>query len=252
MKNKCGNSGFKCFLVMATILLLRPCFVYPDSESEEDNEEYIQIPLRLAEKSGDAERGWEIFRFEEVPPNKIEADEDGLEIHVQSSAGLLTYCFKEETEVRRVLVEGSVTGLPSIPEGQVQGDEQADDFAIRFGLVISGKRKLSRTERYFASELVKRLSELVPKSQGVDHALFLNLANDPPPEWQERTHPLGNGMIRERIASTQNCAGKFTIDVKFEKPLKVLALCIVNDGDHTNSRYKVMLKNIQLNPKTKE
>jgi len=249
-----ANTGYRYVqLLVFVVLILLPISLSGSSATACDkNSKAVRVPLKLADKSSDSGRGWEAIRFENIPPNKVKADENGLHIRVQSSAGLLTYCFKEETQVRRVLVEGSVTGLPNIPEGQVQGDKEADDFAIRFGLVISGKRKLSRTERYFASELVKRLSELVPKSHGVDHALFLNLANDPPPKWQERTHRLGDGMIRERIASIQDCAGKFTIDVKFEKSLKVLALCIVNDGDHTDSRFKVILKNIRLNPQTKE
>ena len=149
-------------------------------------------------------------------------------------------------------MQGSVTGLPKIPEGQIQGDKKTDDFAIRLGLVVAGKRRLTRRERFFASELVKRLSELVPKSKGIDHALFLNLANDPGPNWRKRVHRLGRGMIREQIACASSGSGQFTIDVKFDEPLKVLALCIVSDGDHTKSSFELTVKNIQLNPESKK
>jgi len=162
---------------------------------------------------------------------------------------MLAYCFAQETQVRSILVRGSVTGLPVIPKGQMQGDKKADDFAIRFGLVVSGTRKLGRMERFFASELVKRLSELVPKSQGIDHALFLNLANDPPPKWRRRIHPLGKGRIRERVASVKKGPGDFELKVELEKTCPVFALCIVSDGDHTKSRYEVTVTEIQLNPK---
>jgi len=219
------------------------------SHAGERKEKMIRIPLKLCDKSDSWPQGWKVVRFEDIPPNKITCDKDGLHIRVQSSADLLAYCFERETSVRSILVRGSVTGLPVIPEGHMQGDKKADDFAIRFGLVISGRRKLGRTEKFFASELVKRLSELVPESQGIDHALFLNLANDPPPEWRRRIHPLGKGRIRERVASAKKGPGDFELKVELEKTCPVFALCIVSDGDHTKSKYRVTVTEILLNPK---
>ncbi|MBL7184964.1 MAG: hypothetical protein ISS70_01450 [Phycisphaerae bacterium] len=243
---------FRCLLVLAATLLPASVPTELDADAQKENGKPIRIPLELAGKSDKQGKGWKIVRFKNVPANKWESDEDGLHVRVQHSADLLTYCLSEETQVRRILVEGLVTGLPVIPKGKVQGDKKADDFAIRFGLVVSGTRKLSKTQRFFASELAKRLSELAPKSKGIDHVLFLNLANDPPPKWRKRTHSLGKGVIREQIACVRNGPGEFTMDVRFEEPLKVLALCIVSDGDHTESRYQVTLREVQLNPGSKE
>ena len=237
---------------LAVILLPRPVPTQADGDTPGENTRPVRIPLELADESNKQGKGWKIVRSKNVSPNETTREEDGLHVRVRHSADLLTYCLSEETQVRRILVRGSVTGLPVIPEGREQGDEKADDFAIRFGLVVSGERRLSRRERLFASELVKRLSELAPKSQGIDHALFLNLANDPPPEWRRRIHPIGKGIIRERIACVRSDPGKFTIDVQFDKPLRVLALCIVSDGDHTKSTYQVTVREIQLNPELKE
>ena len=220
------------------------------SYAGERKEKTIRIPLKLCDKSDGRRQGWKVVRFENMPPNKVTCDKGGLHIRVQSSAGLLAYCFERETQVRSILVRGAVTGLPKIPEGTRQGDEKADDFAIRFGLVVSGTRKLGRTEKFFASDLVKRLSELVPKSQGIDHALFLNMANDPPPRWRRRIHPLGKGRVRERVASVKKEPGDFELKVELENTCPVFALCIVCDGDHTKSKYRVTVTEIQLNPKT--
>ena len=211
-----------------------------------------EIPLKLLGKSDSREQGWKVIRFQNKPPNKVVSDEDGLHIGVESSADLLAYSFDEPMDVNGVLLHGSVTGLPKIPEGKQQGGKQADDFAIRFGLVISGTKKLSKMDKYFASELVKRMCELVPKSQGIDHVLFLNLANDPPPEWQKRIHPIGKGLIREQICSIKNKPGDFVIKAIFPKPCSVLALCIICDGDDTRSKYRVNVNNIQLNLEEKK
>jgi len=210
-RNRAFQFGF--LFALAVILLPAPVSAQLDGDTREEDTRPVRIPLELADESDKQGKGWKIVRFKNVPSNKVQAKKGRLRIAVQSSADLLAYLLSEETQIDRVLLRGSVTGLPVIPEGQVQGDEKADDFAIRFGLVVSGEKKLSRRERFFASELVKRLSELVPKSQGIDHALFLNLANDPPPEWQRRIHPIGKGIIRERIACVRSDPGKFTIDV---------------------------------------
>jgi hypothetical protein len=179
------------------------------SRAGEQEEETIRIPLKLCDISDSSRQGWKVVRFEKIPPNKTTSDKDGLHVRVRCSADLLAYCFERETHVRSILVRGAVNGLPKIPEGTVQGDEKADDFALRFGLVVSGERRLGKTDKFFASELVKRLSELVPKSQGIDHALFLNLANDPGPKWQKRIHPIGKGRVRERVGfRTEGGVGK--------------------------------------------
>ncbi|MHC4565375.1 MAG: hypothetical protein ACYTE3_06405 [Planctomycetota bacterium] len=252
MEDMSYASQIRCLLAPAVICLSAVVPAYSDTGTEKGSGKPIRIPLELARQSEKRGDGWKVVRFKNIPANKWQSDEDGLHARVQHSADLLAYCFEEQKQVRRILLRGSVTGLPIIPKGQMQGDEKADDFAIRFGLVVTGKRRLGRRERFFAPELVKRLSELVPKSQGIDHVLFLNLANDPGPKWRKRIHRLGKGMIREQIACIRSRPGQFTIDVQFDKPLKVLALCIVSDGDHTKSKFQVTVKDIQLNPELKK
>jgi hypothetical protein len=236
------------FLV-TSVLLTTPAWSNADAKKE--NLQSIQIPLKLA-KSKNYEHCWKVVQFQNKLPNKIVSDKEGLHIGVESSANLLAYCLKEPVDVNGVLLHGSVTGLPRIQENTQQGDKKADDFALRFGLVISGTKKLSKIERLFAPELVKHLCELAPNSKGIDHVLFLNLANDPPPKWRNRIHPIGRGLLRERVAGVSSEHGNFTLNVEFKQPCTVLALCIISDGDDTKSKYQVTINNIQLNPKLKK
>jgi hypothetical protein len=226
--------------------------VWSNAVDKKENSHTTRIPLNLSGKSDSHKQGWKVIRFKNKPPNNIVSDEDGLHIAVESSANLLAYCLNEAVDVNGVLLQGSVTGFPKIPEDKRQGDKHADDFAIRFGLVISGTKKLSKIDKLFAPELLKRLCELVPNSRGIDHVLFLNLANDPPPEWRKRTHPIGKGLLREQICSVKNKPGDFALQVDFQKPYTVLALCIICDGDDTKSNFRVIVRNIELNPKRKK
>jgi hypothetical protein len=82
MKNKDIKSEFRRFLTPAMILLLIASLTHSDADSREDEDRHIQIPLRLSSKSSDRGRGWEVNRFINILPNKVRADEDGLEIQV--------------------------------------------------------------------------------------------------------------------------------------------------------------------------
>jgi hypothetical protein len=233
-------------------MLLPAMAVLADTVDDKENGQIVRIPLKLSKETDSQGQGWKVLRFKNRLPNKVFCDEKGLHIKVQCSANLLVYPLDSQTDVNSIVLRGAVTGLPRIPEGKRQGDKKADDFAIRFGLVLSGKKRLNPIEKLFAPELVKHLFEQAPKSQGLDHVLFLNLANDPPPKWKTRNHPIGKGLLREQVACIKRTPGDFTIEAEFQKPCEVLALCIICDGDHTKSEYQVTIKDIRLNPKRRE
>jgi len=252
MENTSGAFQCRCRFVFLVIILLLATPAWSNAVTKKENPHLIRIPLKLTDKLDSREHGWKVIQFRSKPPNKVVSDKDGLHIGVDCSVNLLAYCLNEPVEVNGVLLRGSVTGLPRIQENRRQGDKKADDFVIRIGLVISGTKKLGKIEKLFAPELVKRLCELAPNSQGIDHVLFLNLANDPPPKWRNRIHPIGKGLLRERVACVSNEPGDFTLKVEFQEPYTVLALCIISDGDDTKSKFQVNVKNIQLNPKRRK
>lgn len=252
MKNIFEASHRRVLFIFAVIMLLPAVAVRPDSVEDKENGQMLRIPLKLSKDTNGHGQGWKVLRFKNRLPNKVICDEKGLHIKVKCSANLLVYGLDKQTDVNSVVLEGTVTGLPRIPKGKRQGDKKADDFAIRFGLVMAGKKRLNRIEKLFAPELVKHLFEQAPKSQGLDHVLFLNLANDPPPKWQKRIHPISKGLLREQIACIKGTSGDFTIKAEFKEPCEVLALCIICDGDHTKSEFQVTIKDIRLNPKRRK
>ncbi|MCP4608536.1 MAG: hypothetical protein GY845_07470 [Planctomycetes bacterium] len=248
----CLKAISRGLLIFAVIMLLPAVAVRADGVDENGNGQMVRIPLTLYKDTDGQGPGWKVLRFKNRLPNKVICDEKGLHIKVKCSANLLVYGLEKLTDVNSVVLEGVVTGLPRIPEGKEQGGKKADDFAIRFGLVIAGKKRLNPIEKLFAPELVRHLFGQAPKSQGLDHVLFLNLANDPPPKWRKRNHPIGKGFLREQVACVKRTSGDFTIEAEFQKPCEVLALCIICDGDHTKSEFQVTVKDIQLNPKRRE
>ena len=173
---------FQCHcLSFLLILLFAAVPAWSSNTIRKDKENNIKIPLMLLSESDSHPEGWKAIPFQNSPANKVVFNNDGLHIEVQCSSSLLVYCLGRKTDIHRIRLIGKVTGLPRIPEGREQGDEKADDFAIRLGLVLSGEKTLGSVKKLFASDFVKYLSQMIPKRQGIDHILFLNLANDPPP-----------------------------------------------------------------------
>ena len=239
-------------LIFTAMVLLIAVPASSDTVDEDGKGRMLRIPLALCKDTDGKGQGWKVLRFKNRLPNKVSCDGKGLHVNVKRSAGLLVFGFDKQTDVNSVVLEGTVTGLPQIAKGREQGDKKTDDFAIRFGLVLPGKKRLNSIEKIFAPELVRHLFAQAPKSQGIDHVLFLNLANDPPPKWKERIHPIGKGLLREQVACVKGTAGDFTIKVEFKKPCQVLALCIICDGDHTKSEFQMTVKDIRLNPKRRK
>ncbi|MDT8302860.1 MAG: hypothetical protein RQ760_15370 [Sedimentisphaerales bacterium] len=251
--NRSGlKSMSRSLLLFAAIMILPAVAVLADGVDDKENGKMLRIPLKLCKDTDGQGQDWKVLGFKNRLPNKVVCDEKGLHIKVRCSANLLVYGLDTLTDVNSVVLEGVVAGLPRIPEGKEQGGRKADDFAIRFGLVIPGKKRLNAIEKLFAPELVRHLFAQAPKSQGLDHVLFLNLANDPPPKWKTRIHPIGKGLLREQVACVKGAPGEFILEAEFQKPCEVLALCIICDGDHTKSEFQVTIKDIRLNSKRRE
>ena len=141
MENISHASRHRGLFVIAVIMLLPAMSVRGDGVDENENGQMLRIPLKLSKDTNGHGQGWKVLRFKNRLPNKVACDEKGLHIKVQCSANLLVYGLDKLTDVNSVVLEGAVTGLPRIPKGKKQGDKKADDFAIRFGLVMAGKKK---------------------------------------------------------------------------------------------------------------
>lgn len=69
----------------------------------------------------------------------------------------------KQSELR---VGGKIAGTLKIQPGK-QGERGFDDYAVRVGLVGSGRLKLNWRERIAAADWVKRLFALAPPAAGI-------------------------------------------------------------------------------------
>lgn len=199
-----------------------------------------EIPLQI-------EGNWRPLNYKNIPANTYSETEKGLKIEVNSSASPLIYVFDTPQTIQSIRVNGEIGQLPVIPANLTQGDTGADDFPFRLGLVFEGDKTLNFAQKLIAPAWVKTLYGLAPENTGVDHVLFLSLANPGALSWKTREHPSSKGLFKETIVQHIEPNQAFEMNYDLPQSASILALWISSDGDDTASDYALTLKSITVN-----
>lgn len=202
--------------------------------------------LYAAEVPLDLDRpNWQTLEYKGIPANTVRQTDDVVKIGVNASASPLIYVFDQPQSLKQIQVKGEIIGnLPGIPNELKQGEQGADDFAFRIGLVIAGTKRLNFAQKLIAADWVTTLYDLAPEGEGIDHVQFLNLANPGTTTWNQRVHPLSKGLFVETIVNKIHPNENFELNYTLPEATRVLALWISSDGDDTASSYTVKLNNI--------
>ncbi len=188
---------------------------------------------------------WTLLSFNNIQPNEVTVVDGALHIMVRGSASPLIYKFDEPTRITGVTVVASWSGELRIPEGATEGDKNADDFVLKFGIVEAGDRRLSWFQRKIAADWIKQLFELAPKDSGVNRINFLSTTQRQELLGTSRTHPLSDLLYETRVVHL-DAPGRFEMTHDFPEPVNSLGLWISVDGDDTGSDFDLRLERITL------
>jgi hypothetical protein len=200
----------------------------------------VSVPMQLDKHH------WQSLKYNSIPANQVTELAQGLQIRIDASASPLIYVFDETQTINQVSVKGMISGLPVIPQELKQGEKGADDFPFRLGLVLEGDKTLNFVQRLIAAQWVKILFGLAPEDTGIDHIMFLNLANQgfQPTSNILRKHPGGKGLITETYIGQIAADQDFNFSYNLRMPEKVIAFWISADGDDTGSSYALTVNSI--------
>lgn len=189
--------------------------------------------------------GWKHETYSRIPSNQVSISEKGLLVQIKKSASPLIYNLKSQKVVSAIQFSGDFLSLPRFSDLSRQGEKGADDFALRFGLIVPGDKKLSGVKKLFAPEWVKQLYKQVPDELGLDYIYFFNIVQNAALLGKKRQHP-NSDLIQEEFIAVAQQPGPFKFSHILKQPLKVLALWISIDGDDTQSHFDVLLSKIEL------
>lgn len=188
---------------------------------------------------------WTTLTFNRIAPNAVSVEDGSMRIAVRGSASPLVHKLDAPRVVTAVTVRGRWSGELRIPAATVQGEESADDFVLKLGIVESGERTLNWIQRKIAADWIKQLFRLAPKGAGVDRINFLSTTQQQALLGSERVHPLSDLLYETRVTYLE-APGEFVMSHEFAEPVSVLGLWISSDGDNTGSSFDLQIDSIEL------
>lgn len=189
--------------------------------------------------------GWTSLSFDKITPNEVAIDSGALHIGVHGSASPLIYGFESPLRLTGITVVANWSGALDIPAGLTQGDKNADDFVLKFGVVEAGDRTLNWLQQRIAADWIKQLFRLAPQDSGVRRINFLATTQQAKLVGSTRTHPLSELLAESRILHLQS-PGRFEIKYEFPATVEALGLWISADGDDTGSIFDLHIERITL------
>lgn len=208
---------------------------------------FMSNPITARELSP---KNFEVLTFGSIKPNDVQFNGGNITLKIKHSASPLIYPFTQPQDLKKIVVKGKITGHLNLKDKK-QGDEGADDFTFRLGLVLEGERTLNFFERTIAPSWITKLYSLGKKANatGIKEIVFYNLVQDKALLGKEREHPLSELLV-ERFYTAPKEDGSFAlvIETKDLPKEKVLALWISCDGDDTLSEYEITLTDFTLTP----
>lgn len=205
----------------------------------------ISLPAVAVEVPVDDLAPWTTLSFNDIRPNEVSISDQAMLIRVRGSASPLIFKLDKPIKITGITVMASWTGELAIPEGAVQGDENADDFVLKFGIVESGDQTLNWIKRRIAADWIKQLFSLAPRGSGVSRINFLSTTQQQELLGSSRTHPLSDLLHETRIVYLDG-PGDFQMEQQFAAPAEVLGLWISADGDDTGSTFDLRINSIIL------
>ena len=202
---------------------------------------FLTHSLSLAETVIFDKPKWSVLAFNKIPQNQVTFTEGQLEVKVDKSAGPLVYKLDAPLLVSDFVLKGELSGA-KIPE-KSSFDE---DSVLRFGLVVTGDKKLTAAKRLFAADWIIKLFSLAPKGTGLDKIYFFNSTDREGLVGKNRPHPKSE-LISEEVIKVIDRQGQFEISHNLAKPLEAAAIWLSIDGDDTKSAFTIKLKEINLN-----
>lgn len=189
---------------------------------------------------------WHSLKFNSIPENTVRFSPRSISIHVQSSAGPLVYPMTDSPAfIKTISIKGMVSDLVRVQPFEKQGEKGWDDYNLRLGLVLLGSKRLWYYEKLLAADWVRKLFELAPEDQGIDHIYFLNAFLSKTHQGKRRTHPLSE-YIQEHNVWLMNKAGAFSYTHTFTQPQEAGALWVSADGDDTQSKFHLEITEISF------
>ncbi len=184
----------------------------------------------------------EVHYSKKIKPNDVEVNSNSLMISVNGSSSALVYKFEKPIIIDKIKIQATLEGTIDY-KGRKPGEKGADDFPLRIGIIEKGKTKLNFFQKAIAADWVVKLNNL-GRSHGGFNKIHSFVYYTERPTYNERNHPLSD-YFYETVAlgfTDGNINGEYS----FKKEIESVGIWISADGDDTQSKFKVIIKELKF------
>lgn len=183
---------------------------------------------------------WKQIPYGSTPTHTL-SSEKGLKIEVEKSASALVYQFEAPKKIKSIEIELTQKGSIDYKEKKM-GEKGGDDFPLRLGLVMSGTKKLSWSQKLIAPGWVKELYKLAPKNSGLDRVYYFVIAQEKP-RYSKRFHPFSELLEEEVVGVIRDGVFKASLT---PPEGEVLGFWLSSDGDDTKSSFTLTINKLVI------
>ena len=187
-------------------------------------------------------KNWHLIKYKKISQNIIQNEKNKIIIKVQNSASPIVYKFDKIKKIKSIQLSAELKGKINY-KGKSPGSKGADDFPLRIGLIIEGRKKLNFFQRTVAADWLLKLNNLAKKHKGFKNIYSLIYYQDIP-TFKKRKHPMSSYFIEEVAAPFSK--GVINYKHNFKSTQKVIGLWINADGDDTKSTYSIIINKIKI------
>lgn len=183
---------------------------------------------------------FEHIQFEKINANQITYQDQQLQIDVDNSASILMLPFDNIKPLNKVSFEWRSESGPLAKDSQHELKRSGDDAIFKLGLLLASDDDLLNP---FVPSWLKQVREQLKYPSEEMIYLVVGARHAPGERW---ISPYNKRITMVSVASQETGSGWRKSSFQSERPLDVVALWLMADGDNTHSSFRVVIKNIVL------
>lgn len=178
--------------------------------------------------------------FDKIPPTIYARADGGLKMVVAKSSSFLVQAFVAKRSVGAVSFEWRTDGALAVSDAAVEKTKDGDDGRLKIGLMLAGK---APTIPFFASAWIKDVRDFLKLPSDHLDVLIVGTKSPPGTKWSS---PYADSMEYFALGGDALTGGWQRSQFKFAKPVEVVGLWLMADGDNTASTFTTWLRNLRL------
>lgn len=183
---------------------------------------------------------FEHIEFRRIKSNYHTYQNQQLQIYVDDSASFLMKPFENIKKVSQVKFKWRSKGAPKIKNAQHEEQRVGDDAVFKLGLLLEGKDSFPNP---LLPSWMKRVEKLLKYPSENMIYLVVGAKHATGEQW---ANPYNKRVTMIAIDSVKDNQGWQQSSYHFEMPVNVVALWLMSDGDNTDSKFTVFIKDINI------